>query len=147
MTEGGTCMACRNCKRYVTAYQGMRRNLGTLQKQECKPKAKRQAKRAGRAPQKQKGGALPALPPSSLTKGRAKGSNMKPRGPRLTERTEPMAPVVLNGLQALIVLGEEDEAPFPPTGRIRVGGQVAKSSSSVAAASSDPPPALPAGGP
>eukprot|EP00971_Amphidinium_carterae_P312568 6212505-Amphidinium_carterae.1 len=102
ITEGGTRMACRNCKRYVTTYLGKWRNLGTLRKQECKPEAKRQAKRAGKAPQRQKGGALPAVPPgplTSLTKGRAKGSNKKRK---LTERPEPAFAVMLNNLQAFI---------------------------------------------
>eukprot|EP00971_Amphidinium_carterae_P256052 5083773-Amphidinium_carterae.1 len=36
-------------------------SLGTLRKQECEPKAKKQTKRAVKALQKQKGGAIPAL--------------------------------------------------------------------------------------
>eukprot|EP00971_Amphidinium_carterae_P251663 4995828-Amphidinium_carterae.2 len=59
----------RHCKRYVTTYKGKWRNLGTLRKQECKPKAKK----------KQKGGALPAIPPGSLTHGRNKEPREKPR--------------------------------------------------------------------
>eukprot|EP00971_Amphidinium_carterae_P004325 86336-Amphidinium_carterae.1 len=72
-TAGGTRMACKKCPRYVTIYQSKWRNLGTLSRQGCRPKAKRQAKRAGKAPWKQKeGGAQPALPPGSLSKGEPK---------------------------------------------------------------------------
>eukprot|EP00971_Amphidinium_carterae_P031780 625984-Amphidinium_carterae.1 len=61
---GGTCMACRDCKSYITSYKKEKRsNLGTLKKQPCRPKTKGQSKREGRAPNKQKGGALPAPPP------------------------------------------------------------------------------------
>eukprot|EP00971_Amphidinium_carterae_P151566 3004684-Amphidinium_carterae.1 len=73
ITAGGTRMACKKCSRYVATYQGKWRNLDTLSRQACKPKAKRQAKPVGKALQKQKGGAQPALPPGTLTKERTKG--------------------------------------------------------------------------
>eukprot|EP00971_Amphidinium_carterae_P281007 5579146-Amphidinium_carterae.1 len=135
------------CKRYVTTYQGRWRNLGTLRKQDSaagvqalKPKAKKQAKRADCT----------------------KGPNKKPR---LSEQTEPAAPVVLSDIQALVErefganhdnapvtapftsVGSNltglidkacEEAPDPSTGRIRAGGEEAHSSSSTAAASEDP---------
>eukprot|EP00971_Amphidinium_carterae_P201896 4006007-Amphidinium_carterae.1 len=93
-------MACRNCTKNAPLTKlGKWKNLGTLWKQECKPKAKRQAGRAGKAPQREKGEALPAPPPGSLTKGRTKGPNKKPR---LEGRPEQLAPVVLNTFQALV---------------------------------------------
>eukprot|EP00971_Amphidinium_carterae_P076392 1508691-Amphidinium_carterae.1 len=104
ITEGGTRMACKKCSRYVTTYQGKWRNLGTLSSQDCKPKAKRQAKRAGKAPQKQKGGAQPALPPSTLSKGlkgRTRGPNIVKK-PRLQEPAEQEAPLVLSDFQHLV---------------------------------------------
>eukprot|EP00971_Amphidinium_carterae_P297088 5902036-Amphidinium_carterae.2 len=67
ITDGGICMKCRHCSRYVTSYKATWRNLGTLRKQPCKPKKAKKGK-AGKAPQQQKGGALPALPPGSLTR-------------------------------------------------------------------------------
>eukprot|EP00971_Amphidinium_carterae_P147269 2918463-Amphidinium_carterae.1 len=92
-------MACKKCSRYVTTYQGKWRNLGTLSRQTCKPKAKRQAKRAGKAPQKQKGGGQPALPPGSLSKGRTKGPNKKRS---FVEPAEQAALLVLSDLQNLV---------------------------------------------
>eukprot|EP00971_Amphidinium_carterae_P273937 5436914-Amphidinium_carterae.1 len=44
--------------------------MGTIAKQPCKPKARRQKGREGKAPTKQSGGALPALPPGSRPRGR-----------------------------------------------------------------------------
>eukprot|EP00971_Amphidinium_carterae_P204219 4052484-Amphidinium_carterae.2 len=78
ITDDGTRMACRHCKRYMTSYKGTRRNLGTLRKQLCKPTKPKKGK-AGKAPQQQKGGALPALPPGSLTRGKQNGACKKPR--------------------------------------------------------------------
>eukprot|EP00971_Amphidinium_carterae_P312296 6207175-Amphidinium_carterae.2 len=81
ITEGGTCMKCRHCSRYVTSHKGTWRNLGTLRKPPCRPKKPKKGK-AGKAPQQQKafkGGALLALPPGSLTRGKQKGSCKKPR--------------------------------------------------------------------
>eukprot|EP00971_Amphidinium_carterae_P077553 1532762-Amphidinium_carterae.1 len=40
-TAGDTRMTCKKCERYVTSYKGTWRNLGTLAKQPCKPKARR----------------------------------------------------------------------------------------------------------
>eukprot|EP00971_Amphidinium_carterae_P243326 4831686-Amphidinium_carterae.1 len=51
--------------------------MGTIAKQPCKPKARRQKGREGKAPCKQSGGALPALPPGSRPRGRAPGPNKK----------------------------------------------------------------------
>eukprot|EP00971_Amphidinium_carterae_P224122 4447316-Amphidinium_carterae.1 len=53
ITHGGSRMTCTKFTRYVTTYKGTWRNLGTLSKQPCKPKARRQAKWAGKAPHKQ----------------------------------------------------------------------------------------------
>eukprot|EP00971_Amphidinium_carterae_P188514 3741938-Amphidinium_carterae.1 len=115
ITAGGTRMACKKCMRCGTT-SGKWRNLGTLRKQDCKPKAKRQAKRAGKAPQKQKGGAEPALPPGSLSKGRTKGPN-KILKRRLSEPAEQSAPLVLNNLHDLVEreFGESqrDKSPLP----------------------------------
>eukprot|EP00971_Amphidinium_carterae_P044205 869576-Amphidinium_carterae.1 len=55
ITDGGICMTCRHCRRFVTSYKGTWRNLGTLRKQPCKPKKPKKGK-AGKAPQQQKGG-------------------------------------------------------------------------------------------
>eukprot|EP00971_Amphidinium_carterae_P131802 2610614-Amphidinium_carterae.1 len=57
-----------------------------LRKQPCKPKKPKKGK-AGKAPQQQKGGALPALPPGSLTRGKQKGVCNKPR---LMQEREPV---------------------------------------------------------
>eukprot|EP00971_Amphidinium_carterae_P305476 6070616-Amphidinium_carterae.1 len=65
LTDGDTRMTCKKCGRYVTTYKGTWRNLGTIAKQPCKPKARRQKGRAGKAAHKQSGGAQPALPPGS----------------------------------------------------------------------------------
>eukprot|EP00971_Amphidinium_carterae_P336788 6473334-Amphidinium_carterae.1 len=70
-----------------------------MSRQDCKPKAKRQAKRPGKAPQKQKGGAQPALPPGTLSRGRTKGPNKKPR---LLEPAKQAASLVLSDLQSLV---------------------------------------------
>eukprot|EP00971_Amphidinium_carterae_P143547 2843886-Amphidinium_carterae.1 len=78
MTNSGTCMTCKHCQRYVTSYKCTWRNLGTLQKQPCKPRKPKKCK-AGKAPQQQKGRALPALPLGSLTQGKQKGARKKPR--------------------------------------------------------------------
>eukprot|EP00971_Amphidinium_carterae_P114439 2267477-Amphidinium_carterae.1 len=78
ITDGGICMKCRHCRRYVTSYKGTWRNLGTLRKQPCTPKKPKKGK-AGKAPQQQKGGALPALPACSLTRGKQKGASKKKR--------------------------------------------------------------------
>eukprot|EP00971_Amphidinium_carterae_P158799 3148515-Amphidinium_carterae.1 len=51
--------------------------MGTIAKQPCKPKARRQKAREGKAPTKQSGGALPALPPGSRPRGRVPGPNKK----------------------------------------------------------------------
>eukprot|EP00971_Amphidinium_carterae_P207033 4107666-Amphidinium_carterae.1 len=59
LTDGDTRMTCKKCGRYVTSYKGTWRNLGTIAKQPCKPKARRQKGREGKAPSKQSGGALP----------------------------------------------------------------------------------------
>eukprot|EP00971_Amphidinium_carterae_P018935 372895-Amphidinium_carterae.2 len=79
-------MKCRLCSRYVTSYKGTWRNPGTLRKQPCKLKKAKKGK-AGKAPQQQKGGALPALPPGSLTRGKQKGACKKPR---LTQDRDPV---------------------------------------------------------
>eukprot|EP00971_Amphidinium_carterae_P268953 5335823-Amphidinium_carterae.1 len=78
ITNSGTCMTCKHCQRYMTSYKGTWRNLGTLRKQPCKPKKPKKGK-AGKAPQQQKGGALPVLPPGSLTRRKQKGACKKPR--------------------------------------------------------------------
>eukprot|EP00971_Amphidinium_carterae_P253736 5037112-Amphidinium_carterae.1 len=65
LTAGDTRITCTKCERYVTTYKGTWRNMGTIAKQPCKPKARRQKGREGKAPTKQSGGALPALPPGS----------------------------------------------------------------------------------
>eukprot|EP00971_Amphidinium_carterae_P234558 4654476-Amphidinium_carterae.1 len=51
--------------------------MGTMAKQPCKPKARRQKGREGKAPTKQSGGALPALPPGARPRGRAPRQNKK----------------------------------------------------------------------
>eukprot|EP00971_Amphidinium_carterae_P251407 4990483-Amphidinium_carterae.1 len=90
-------------------------------KQECKPKAKRQARRAGKAPQKQKGG------------GRYQpflwyGAN---HDDIVTATALPSS--VERDLTGILV-EKVEESPDAPTGRIRVGTQVASSSSSTGAA-------------
>eukprot|EP00971_Amphidinium_carterae_P138245 2739236-Amphidinium_carterae.1 len=78
LTDGDTRMTCKKCGRYVTSYKGTWRNLGTIAKQPCKPKARGKLKgREGKAPCKQSGGALPALPPGSRPRGRAPGPHKK----------------------------------------------------------------------
>eukprot|EP00971_Amphidinium_carterae_P208950 4145181-Amphidinium_carterae.1 len=44
ITDGGACMKCRLCGRFVTTYKGTWRNLGTLRKQPCKPKKPKKGK-------------------------------------------------------------------------------------------------------
>eukprot|EP00971_Amphidinium_carterae_P097286 1925181-Amphidinium_carterae.1 len=51
--------------------------MGTIAKQPCKPKARRQKGREGKAPTKQSGGALPALPPGSRPRGRVPQASKK----------------------------------------------------------------------
>eukprot|EP00971_Amphidinium_carterae_P054206 1067587-Amphidinium_carterae.1 len=51
--------------------------MGTIAKQPCKPKARRQKGREGKAPTKQSGGALPALPPGARPRGRAPHASKK----------------------------------------------------------------------
>eukprot|EP00971_Amphidinium_carterae_P343774 6483739-Amphidinium_carterae.1 len=53
LTKADTWMTCKKCARYVTTHKGTWRNLGTLAKQPCKPKARRQKGRAGKAAHKQ----------------------------------------------------------------------------------------------
>eukprot|EP00971_Amphidinium_carterae_P061465 1216714-Amphidinium_carterae.2 len=89
-------MTCKKCARYVTTYKSTWRNLGTLAKQPCKPKARRQKGRAGKAAHKQSGGAKPALPPGTLHRGRTKGPNKKPR---ILEPAGQAAPLVLGDLE------------------------------------------------
>eukprot|EP00971_Amphidinium_carterae_P133291 2639653-Amphidinium_carterae.1 len=72
-------MTCKKCGRHVTTYKGTWRNLGTIAKQPCKPKARRLKGYEGKAAQKQSGGALPAPPPGSRPRGRAPGPNKKAR--------------------------------------------------------------------
>eukprot|EP00971_Amphidinium_carterae_P110172 2182402-Amphidinium_carterae.1 len=50
-------MACRDCKRHVTSHQG-KWSIGTLKKQPCKPKTKRQAKTQAETPNKRRCQAL-----------------------------------------------------------------------------------------
>eukprot|EP00971_Amphidinium_carterae_P271102 5379892-Amphidinium_carterae.1 len=42
LTDGDTRITCTKCGRYVTTYKGTWRNMGTIAKQPCKPKARRQ---------------------------------------------------------------------------------------------------------
>eukprot|EP00971_Amphidinium_carterae_P337724 6474684-Amphidinium_carterae.1 len=42
LTDGDTRITCKKCGRYVTTYKGTWRNMGTIAKQPCKPKARRQ---------------------------------------------------------------------------------------------------------
>eukprot|EP00971_Amphidinium_carterae_P282205 5602303-Amphidinium_carterae.1 len=79
LTDGDARMTCRKCGRYVTSYKGTWRNLGTIAKQPCKPKARRLKGYEGKAAHKESGGALPALPPGSRPRGRAPGPNKKAR--------------------------------------------------------------------
>eukprot|EP00971_Amphidinium_carterae_P012092 238209-Amphidinium_carterae.1 len=78
-TAGDTRITCKKCERYVTSYKGTWRNLGTLAKQPCKPKARRRKGYEGKAAHNQKGGALPAPPPGARARGRAPGPNKKAR--------------------------------------------------------------------
>eukprot|EP00971_Amphidinium_carterae_P185179 3677325-Amphidinium_carterae.1 len=80
LTAGDTRITCKKCGRYVTTYKGTWRNMGTIAKQPCKPKARRQKGREGKAPCKQSGGALPALPPGSRPRGRVPGPGKKQKG-------------------------------------------------------------------
>eukprot|EP00971_Amphidinium_carterae_P293850 5833757-Amphidinium_carterae.2 len=77
LTTGDTRMTCKKCGRYVTSYKGTWRNLGTIARQRCQPKARRLKGYEGKAAEKQSGGALPALPPGSRPRGRAPGPNKK----------------------------------------------------------------------
>eukprot|EP00971_Amphidinium_carterae_P093257 1845305-Amphidinium_carterae.1 len=77
LTDGDTRITCKKCGRYVTSYKGTWRNMGTIAKQPCKPKARRQKGRQGKAPSKQSGGAILALPPGSRPRGRVPGPNKK----------------------------------------------------------------------
>eukprot|EP00971_Amphidinium_carterae_P149622 2966428-Amphidinium_carterae.1 len=77
LTDGDTRITCKKCGRYVTTYKGTWRNMGTITKQPCKPKARRQKGREGKAPCKQSGGAIPALPPGSRPRGRVPGPSRK----------------------------------------------------------------------
>eukprot|EP00971_Amphidinium_carterae_P104290 2065367-Amphidinium_carterae.3 len=104
-------------------YQSKWRSLGTLRKQECKPKAKRQAKRAGKAPV-----VLNDIP--SLVE---------------RERDYGIHDSFVSCEQfGYFCRGRRRRALSPSTGRSRVGGHVADTSTSsaaaaaAAAASSDP---------
>eukprot|EP00971_Amphidinium_carterae_P309421 6148949-Amphidinium_carterae.1 len=46
-------MTCKKCGRYVTSYKGTWRNLGTIARQPCKPKARRLKGYEGKAARKQ----------------------------------------------------------------------------------------------
>eukprot|EP00971_Amphidinium_carterae_P243562 4836793-Amphidinium_carterae.1 len=78
-------MTCKKCGRYVTSYKGTWRNLGTIAKQPCKPKARRLKGYEGKAAHKQSGGAMPAPPPGSRPRGRAPGPNKKARKTKASE--------------------------------------------------------------
>eukprot|EP00971_Amphidinium_carterae_P049706 979869-Amphidinium_carterae.1 len=53
LTAGDTRMTCTKCGRYVTSYKGTWCNLGTIARQECKPKAWRLKGYEGKAAEKQ----------------------------------------------------------------------------------------------
>eukprot|EP00971_Amphidinium_carterae_P192827 3826487-Amphidinium_carterae.1 len=65
--------------------------MGTIAKQPCKPKARRQKGREGKAPTKQSGGALPALPPGSRPRGRV------PRPSKKQKTHDSRAPIASPG--------------------------------------------------
>eukprot|EP00971_Amphidinium_carterae_P099284 1963921-Amphidinium_carterae.1 len=48
LTDGDTRITCKKCGRYVTTYKGTWRNMGTIAKQPCKPKARRQKAETGK---------------------------------------------------------------------------------------------------
>eukprot|EP00971_Amphidinium_carterae_P280860 5575914-Amphidinium_carterae.1 len=103
-------MTCKKCGRYVTSYKGTWRNLGTIARQQCKPKARRLKGYEGKAAEKQSGGAMPALPPGSRPRGRAPGPNKKAR---TQERLAHVAPPLTaeQNLEELRVTEQEFEAP------------------------------------
>eukprot|EP00971_Amphidinium_carterae_P090116 1784173-Amphidinium_carterae.1 len=111
LTDGDTRITCTKCGRYVTTYKGTWRNMGTIAKQPCRQKARRQRGREGKAPSKQSGGALPALPPGSRPRGRVPQASKKlkthdsrtpiasascaaqtPKSPRDAEKPQPFFP-------------------------------------------------------
>eukprot|EP00971_Amphidinium_carterae_P331646 6465359-Amphidinium_carterae.1 len=89
ITAGGTRMACKKCSRYVTS----------LSRQDCKPKARGQAKRAGKAPQKQKGERSQRFPQEPLAKCELKVLTGPNKKQRLLEPAEQVAPLFLRDLQ------------------------------------------------
>eukprot|EP00971_Amphidinium_carterae_P039168 769854-Amphidinium_carterae.1 len=90
-------MTCKKCGRYVTSHKGTWRNLGTIAKQPCKPTARRQKGRAGKAAHKQSGGARPALPPGTRPRGRAPGPSKKPK---IHDAKEPAASLFQDALNS-----------------------------------------------
>eukprot|EP00971_Amphidinium_carterae_P265813 5272809-Amphidinium_carterae.1 len=128
-TAGDSRMTCTKCGRYVTSYKGTWRNLGTLAKQPCKPKARRRKGYEGKAAHKQSGGALPAPPPGSRARGRAPGPNKKARvsGSLYTTPAQPASSSDTHrqlGLEhvAPVALAEEPGGSLPLGGSEEPGG-------------------------
>eukprot|EP00971_Amphidinium_carterae_P280556 5569530-Amphidinium_carterae.1 len=95
LTAGDTRMTCKKRGRYVTSYKGTWRDLGTIARQPCKPKARRLKRYEGKAADKQSGGAMPALPPGSRPRGRAPGPTKKARTKRSQAPATSSAPAAL----------------------------------------------------
>eukprot|EP00971_Amphidinium_carterae_P036980 726780-Amphidinium_carterae.1 len=118
--DGDTRMTCKKCGRYVTTYKGTWRNLGTIAKQPCRPKARRQKGREGKAPSKQSGGALPALPRGSRPRGRAPGPNKK------LKRNDSRAPLETSGSATqnpeILRAPEQSQLTFPKSRPEEPGG-------------------------
>eukprot|EP00971_Amphidinium_carterae_P149024 2954639-Amphidinium_carterae.1 len=109
ITAGDTRMTCKKCGRYVTSYKGTWRNLGTIARQPCKPKARRLKGYEGKAAHKQSGGALPALLPGSRPRGRAPGPNKKARTQASQAQVARFPPNPLSS-EAQSSLGQAQEA-------------------------------------
>eukprot|EP00971_Amphidinium_carterae_P018672 368298-Amphidinium_carterae.1 len=111
LTAGDTRITCMKCERYVTTYKGTWRNMGTIAKQPCKPKARRQKGREGKAPTKQSGGALPALPPGTRPRGRV------PRPSKKQKTHDSRAPTAPSGCVTQKEQTHDSRPPIAPAGR------------------------------
>eukprot|EP00971_Amphidinium_carterae_P051252 1009134-Amphidinium_carterae.1 len=126
LTAGDTRMTCKKCGRYVTSYKGTWRNLGTIAKQPCKPKARRLKGYEGKAAHKQSGGALPAPPPGSRPRGRAPGPNKKARTTASKELVTPFSQAALSSevqrqpAQETVSAAVRAEEPGGSSGRVQM---------------------------
>eukprot|EP00971_Amphidinium_carterae_P215356 4274048-Amphidinium_carterae.1 len=107
ITENGTRMACRNCKRYVTTCKVTRANGVTSARcgsKSASPRPRRFWKgETGKAPPSAKKW-FPALPAGSLTRGRTKGPRKKKR---LEDRPDVPPDDLLDDLPAQVTVERE----------------------------------------